>query len=147
MKFLILLLLIMSCASEETKKLELDPIGDNFLIAFDKCRSLAVNLKNGQLGEVQSSPFDLYCKVARFDAVCDFFHPGENKRFDTRTFNGGLNYELGRFSHEHQAIRFDVKTKFAYFEGTPDLKGTKFEGKKVCSGVFILEKEAKKKKQ
>lgn len=146
MRFLLILLIMTACASKSDLNSSLDPVSDNFLIAFDKCRSLAVNLKNGQVGEVHSSPFDVYCKVSGIDATCDYFQPRETKRFESRGFKGGLNAETGIFKDESQMIKFDIKTNFAYFEGTPDLKGTKFQGKKICSGVFIFEREARKKK-
>lgn len=135
-----------ACASRNDSNPSFDVVHDNFLIAFDKCRSLAVNLKNGQVGEVHSSAFDVYCKINGIDATCDYFQPGETKRFESKGLKGGLDGETGIFKDDKQMIKFDTKTNFAYFEGTPDLKGTKFQGKKICSGVFIFEREARKKK-
>lgn len=115
---------------------------DNILFAFEKCKSLSVDLHKGQLKEAVVSSFDVHCRQIPdkpLEQRCGFFEPGSQKESSHSTFTGGS--ELGEGKLEDQKgriIRFLIGKGYASFEDPSQHK--------ACIGIFIFEKEALKKK-
>jgi hypothetical protein len=121
------------------------PLQDNVVFAFEKCKSLSVDLEKGLLVESVSPSFDLHCKkvtdsLETNDFLCDFFSQGGNKKNDQKRFSGGS--ELGNarlLSDSGMTINFLVGKKYASFVSSTET------GLKMCAGFFLYEKELLKK--
>jgi hypothetical protein len=133
--FIVLMLSFSSWASSVSVK-------DNILFAFEKCKSLSVDLQRGQLIEAPSASFDLVCKKINgkeFDFFCEYFDTGSTKKIAEEKFHGGSN--LGQAdlkSSKGGRLRFLIGRNFAAYESPTDLK--------VCVGFYLFEKDALKKK-
>ncbi|MFP5386230.1 MAG: hypothetical protein ACLGHN_09135 [Bacteriovoracia bacterium] len=118
------------------------PLKDNFLVAFEKCKSLSVNLERGQLKEAVVSSFDLHCmKVSGepFQMKCEFFENQTDKKTEESLFTGGSELGVAAFSDKQgRKIKFLIGKQFASFESP--------EENKVCAGIYLFEKDALKKK-
>lgn len=118
------------------------PLKDNILFAFERCKTLAVNLEKGQLAETVTSSFDLHCKQnvsSPLEFSCDTFDTGSNKKLSQAVFTGGSN--LGKAELNDKAgrkIEFLIGKGFASYQSGPE--------QKVCAGIFIFERDALKQK-
>lgn len=138
MKHLFLLLLVLSFDVVAV------PIKDNVLFAFEKCKTLVVDLEKGQLKEVLLPPFDVHCKKnsnsKSTEFNCIFYNPENNQKIKEEIFSG--NSELGlaelRKSNEEK-INFLIGRKFASFDSLKDHT--------VCIGFYLFEEEALKQKK
>ena len=119
---------------------EVVPIRDNILFAFERCKTLSVNLEKGQLAESMTSSFDLHCKQSSSNAlefVCDTFDTGSSKKLSQSIYTGGSN--LGKaelIDKEGRKIQFLIGKGFASWQSGVD--------QKVCAGIFIFERDALK---
>lgn len=118
------------------------PLKDNVLFAFEKCKSLSVDLEKGQLKETAvAPPFDLHCAKVKDEPnalKCFYFDPGSDKKLSEETFTGGS--ELGAAELKDKAgtkIRFLIGKNYASYENPVDHK--------VCVGIYLFEQEAIKK--
>lgn len=115
---------------------------DNILFAFEKCKSLSVDLHKGQLKEAVVSSFDLHClKVPDkpLDMKCIFFETGSQKKSSEAMFKGGS--DLGEAllkDKEGRKIKFLIGKGFASFESPSE--------QKVCIGIYLFEHDALKRK-
>ena len=118
------------------------PLKDNFLIAFEKCKVLSVDLEKGQLREAVVSSLDLHClKVAGepLQVRCDFFENQAHQKTDESTFTGGSELGVASLKDRNgRKIKFLIGKGFASFESP--------EENKVCAGIYLFEKDALKKK-
>lgn len=118
------------------------PITDNILFAFERCKTLSVDLKKGTLQESLASSFDLHCRKSLDDKMafkCDVFDTASNKKLGQKIFSGGS--ELGEamlVEKSGKKIKFLIGRKFASFESPSE--------NKVCAGIFIFEQDALKQK-
>lgn len=118
------------------------PLKDNVLFAFERCKTLAVNLEKGQLAETVTSSFDLHCKQSADNSLeytCATFDTGSNKKLSEAIYTGGSN--LGKASlkdNQGREIEFLIGKGFAAFKSGPE--------QKVCAGIFIFERDALKQK-
>ena len=118
------------------------PLKDNVLFAFERCKTLAVNLEKGQLAETVTSSFDLHCKQSpenSLEYTCATFDTGSNKKLSESNYTGGSN--LGKASlkdNQGREIEFLIGKGFASFKSGPE--------QKVCAGIFIFERDALKQK-
>jgi hypothetical protein len=118
------------------------PLRDNVLFAFEKCKSLSVDLHRGQLAEAVVPPFDLHCmkKENGDELTCFFFDPGSNKKTAEEVFKGGSDLGHAELKSSKGAIiKFLIGKQFASFVDTVDHK--------VCAGIYLFEDEARKKKK
>lgn len=122
------------------------PLSDNVVFAFEKCKTLSVDLDKGLLVESLSPSFDLHCKK-RSDSMnsneflCDMFREGSNKKNEQIRFTGGS--ELGRAqlkSDDGMTINFLVGKKYASFSNQSEHQP------QMCAGFFLFEKELMQKK-
>lgn len=132
--FLILLGLFLSYSYAQV------PVKDNLLFAFEKCKSLQIDLKNGQLLETKVSSFDLHCRkpdLKSLEFSCSFYDSKSSKASLEKKFTGGSNLGVGELqSKEGDKIQFLIGKGFASFESGTD--------RKTCIGIFVFEKEALK---
>ncbi len=117
------------------------PLKDGVLFAFERCKTLSVDLQRGQLKEAASEAFDLHCKRTdrALDLRCEFFDPGGTAVKKVETFAGGS--ELGVATLTAPAglkLRFLIGKSFAAYESGPE--------QKVCAGIYLFEEEARKQK-
>ncbi|MCM2350059.1 MAG: hypothetical protein NDI69_08550 [Bacteriovoracaceae bacterium] len=118
------------------------PIKDNILFAFERCKTLSVDLKKGTLQESLAPSFDLHCRKTIDDQMafkCDIFDTASNKKLGQDIFSGGS--ELGEallVEKSGKKIKFLIGKKFASFESASE--------NKVCVGIFIFEQDALKQK-
>lgn len=119
------------------------PIQDNILLAFDRCKSLTVDLKTGQWQESYAPSFDIHCRKLNDEKIklnCDFFATDSSKKLFQETYQGGSELGAAEFvGPEGKKIKFLIGHKYASFESPLE--------KKVCAGIYIFEKEALKKKK
>ncbi len=136
MTILFLLLLSLGAHSDTV------PLNDNILFAFEKCKTLSVDLNKGQLKEEVAPSFDMHCrKIAplSLELSCDFFENSSSRKMESTKFTGGSDLGVGVLRDGgSRKISFLIGKKFASFESDVD--------KKVCVGIFIFEKDALKKK-
>lgn len=115
---------------------------DNLLFAFEKCKSLSVDLHKGQLKEAVVSSFDLHCRKSSdkdLELKCEFFETGSQKKSEEVVFSGGSELGEGELKDKKgRTIKFLIGKGFASFEDP--------SAHKVCVGIFLFEKEALKKK-
>lgn len=118
------------------------PLKDNILFAFEKCKTLSVDLHKGQLKEAVASSFDVHCKRvadSKLDFNCDFFETGSDKKTSTSVFSGGSDLGKGELKDkEGQKISFLIGKNYASFESATEHK--------ACIGIFIFEEDALKQK-
>ena len=128
------------------------PFGDNILFAFEKCKTLTVDLKAGTLTEVQVDGFDSHCKTQSSDQLeytCESFDPNSQKKIGLEQLKGGKDKNgIGNLKNAGGGhIRVSLEKNTAQYE-TPimDELGRTY-GRKMCVGIYLYEKEALKKKQ
>lgn len=116
------------------------PLKDNLLFAFDKCKSLSVDIEKGQLKETPELPFDLHCKkTGDRDFKCDYFEPSSNKKQKEETFTGESDLGVAELKNSSgKKIKFLIGKNFSSFEAGAELK--------ACVGIYLFEQEALKKK-
>jgi hypothetical protein len=136
----ILLVFILLLPSKVLASAPLVSIKDNVLLAFEKCKSLSVNLEKGQLIEGRSPSFDLVCKKingSETDFSCEFFEAGSSKKYSEEKFTGGSNLGVAELRSSSGAkVRFLFGKSFASFESPADFK--------ACLGFYLFEKDALK---
>ena len=141
-KLFIASLLISSALADEIK-----PLDDNILFAFDKCKSITVDLNKTVLVEEVTAPFDIHCvnnESDKFQFKCDFFDAGSDKKKSLETLTGGRLVKMGDLSNKG-----GTKIAFSFEKGSASFQTPleKSHGMKVCAGIFLLEKDAKKRKK
>ena len=118
------------------------PLKDNILFAFERCKTLAVNLEKGQLAETVTSSFDLHCKqspAAALEFTCATFDTGSSKKLSESVFTGGSNLGKAEINDKQgQKLQFLIGKGFASYQSGPE--------QKVCAGIFIFEQDALKQK-
>lgn len=118
------------------------PLSDNVMFAFEKCKTLSVNLEKGQLKEEVVSSFDMHCKKSedkQLSFKCSSFDSSTDKKLGESTFTGGS--ELGAAElkdSEGRKISFLIGKGFAAYDSPIDHK--------VCIGIYLFEKDALKRK-
>ncbi len=117
------------------------PLKDGVLFAFERCKTLSVDLQRGQLKEAVTEAFDLHCKRTDrpLDLRCEFFETGGDRVKRTELFTGVS--ELGAATLATTGglrLRFLIGKSFAAFESGPE--------QKVCAGIYLFEDEARKRK-
>lgn len=113
---------------------------DNLLFAFDKCKSLSIDVEKGQLKESPELAFDLHCKkIGEREFNCDYFEPSSNKKQKEEAFTGESDLGVAELKNSSgKRIKFLIGKNFASFESGLELKG--------CVGIYLFEQEALKKK-
>lgn len=118
------------------------PLQDNILFAFEKCKTLSVDLQKGRLNVATSPAFDLHCRQTpenKLDFKCDAFEGVSNKKLASEIYRGGSDLgEAELKSIKGTKIKFLIGKTFASYES-----GTE---NKICAGIFIFEQDALKKK-
>lgn len=118
------------------------PLKDNILFAFERCKTLSVNLEKGQLAETVTSSFDLHCKQSAeksLEYTCAIFDTGSSKKLSESVYTGGSNLGKALLSDKDgREIEFLIGKGFASFKSGPE--------QKVCAGIFIFERDALKQK-
>lgn len=118
------------------------PLRDNILFAFEKCKTLSVDLEKGQLKESVSPAFDLHCakiKDAPETIKCFYFDPGTDKKLGEEIFSGGSELGVAELKDKKGTkLKFLIGKTFASYENP--------EENKVCAGIYLFEQEALKKK-
>lgn len=113
---------------------------DNILFAFEKCKSLSVDLEKGQLKESIASSFDLHCRKSDLGTLefrCTFFDTGSDKKTNEIAFTGGSELGIAELQDgSGRIIKFLIGKKFASYESASE--------QKVCAGIFIFEQDALK---
>lgn len=115
---------------------------DNLLFAFEKCKSLSVDLHKGQLKEAVVSSFDVHCRkdaAKKLELKCDFFETGSQKKSEEAVFTGGSELGEGQLKDKKgRTIKFLIGKGYASFEDPSEHK--------VCVGIFLFEREALKRR-
>lgn len=115
-------------------------VKDNLLFAFERCRSLSVDLHKGQLRESEVSSLDLHC-LKLSDPLklnCVFFENGSDKKTNEEIFSGGSEFGIGDLRGEKGSrIKFLIGKGFASYSFPEDHR--------LCAGIFYFEKDALKK--
>ena len=115
---------------------------DNILLAFEKCKTLSVELSKGQLIEARADSFDLVCRKNagnQYEFMCDYFDTGSSKKISEEKFAGGSNLGSAELkSPRGTKIRFLIGKGFASYEAPEDFK--------VCLGFYLFEQDALKKR-
>lgn len=118
------------------------PLKDNILFAFERCKTLAVNLEKGQLAETITSSFDLHCKQTEGNSLeftCAMFDAGSDKKLSESVFTGGSNLGKAELNDkEGRKLQFLIGKGFASYQSGPE--------QRVCAGIFIFERDALKQK-
>ena len=139
---LILILLFIFSFSSFPADSDRVSLKDNILFAFERCKTLAVNLEKGQLAEPITSSFDLHCKQnvsSPMEFICDTFDAGSNKKIGQAVFRGGSNLGKAELNDKSgRKIEFLIGKRFASYQSGPE--------QKVCIGIFIFEQDALKQK-
>lgn len=119
------------------------PVQDNILFAFDRCKTFSVDLKTGKWLESFTTPFDIHCRKSSEDKLqltCDFFATDSSKKLSQDIYTGGTELGAADLSGPNgKKIRFLLGYKFASFESPSE--------KKICTGIYLFEQEALKKKK
>lgn len=119
------------------------PLSDNILFAFEKCKSLSVDLEKGQLKEAVSSSFDLHCLRKNENPLefkCSYFDAGSDKKLKDETFTGGSDLGVAELKNgSDKRIKFLIGKSFASFEAGSELK--------LCAGIYLFEKDALKRRK
>ncbi len=118
------------------------PVQDNILFAFDRCKSLSVDLKTGNWQEKFAPSFDIHCRKSadeKLQFVCDFFATDSSKKIVQEFYKGGSDLGAAELTGpERKTIKFLLGHKYASFESPSE--------KKTCAGIYLFEQEALKKK-
>jgi len=138
--------LFLSLLYQPTTHSKIVPLSDNVVFAFEKCKTLSVDLEKGLLVESLSPSFDLHCKkisdsMNSNGLLCDLFREGSNKKNEQIRFTGGS--DLGRAqlkSDTGMSINFLVGKKYASFSNQSEHQS------QMCAGFFLFEKELMQKK-
>jgi hypothetical protein len=138
--------LFLSLLYQPTTHSKIVPLSDNVVFAFEKCKTLSVDLEKGLLVESLSPSFDLHCKkisdsMNSNGLLCDLFREGSNKKNEQIRFTGGS--DLGRAqlkSDTGMSINFLVGKKYASFSNQSEHQS------QMCVGFFLFEKELMQKK-
>lgn len=129
---------------------DIKPLEDNFLMAFDRCRSLGVNLQKGEMQVADLPSFDMHCiskESSSTEFKCDYIDVKTNKRTQLEILSGGKSgQDVSLSSIGGTKIKFRLGQQNAYFE-TPLTDNESIQGRKICAGIFLMEKEALKKKK
>ncbi len=118
------------------------PLKDNILFAFERCKTLSVNLEKGQLAETVTSSFDLHCKQTEgkpLEFICAMYDAGADKKLSESVFTGGSNLGKAELNdNEGRKLQFLIGKGFASYQSGFD--------QRVCAGIFIFERDALKQK-
>lgn len=118
------------------------PLSDNVLFAFEKCKTLSVDLEKGLLKESPADAFDIHCQKISDNPKglkCSFFEQGSTKKIMEDIFTGGSELGAAELTDKNnRKIRFLIGKNFASYESGSELK--------ACAGIHIFEKDALKKK-
>lgn len=118
------------------------PLTDNVLLAFEKCKSLSVDLEKGQLKEAPAAAFDVRCEKVpetKEDLICSFYDPGSSKVLGKEPFTGTSDLGVAEIKDKTgKKMKFLIGKSYASYESGPE--------QKVCIGIFIFEKDALKRK-
>jgi hypothetical protein len=118
------------------------PLNDNILFAFEKCKTLSVNLAKGQLNEALTPSFDIHCKKNKNlkEFICDFFSMDSNKKIKEEVFWGESELGIAELRNKKGSIlKFLIGRKFASFESPSEST--------MCIGFYLFEKDALKQKR
>jgi hypothetical protein len=122
------------------------PLSDNVVFAFEKCKTLSVDLEKGLLVESLSPSFDLHCKkisdsINSNGFLCDLFREGSNIKNEQIKFTGGSELGWAQLkSDSGMMINFLVGKKYASFSNQSEYQS------QMCAGFFLFEKELMQKK-
>lgn len=126
------------------------PLEDNILFAFERCQTLTVDLKKGGLQSATVPAFDIHCvnvPANNLEFKCDYIDVTTNKKMQLEVLNGGKkDSKVFLSSKGGTKIKFILGNQGAYYE-TPLSDNEVIQGSKVCSGIFLMEKDALKKKK
>ena len=127
---------------------EVEPLQDNVLFAFERCQSLSVDLKKPGITSNNLPGFDMHCKSGTgLEFKCDYIDIKTNKRGQVEVFYGGKTGIKGILTSKGgTTLKFLTGQQSAYYE-TSLTDNEQIQGKKICSGIFLLEKEALKLKK
>lgn len=127
---------------------EVEPIQDNVLFAFERCQSLSVDLKKAGITSTNLPGFDMHCKSGSgLEFKCDYIDIKTNKHGQLEVFNGGkTGSKVVLTSKGGSSLKFLIGQQSAYYE-TSLSDNEQIQGKKICSGIFLLEKDALKLKK
>lgn len=129
---------------------DIKPLEDNVLMAFDRCRSLSVNLQKGEMQVSESPAFDMHCISkgnSSTEFKCDYIDVKTNKRTQLEVLSGGKSdQDVSLSSIGGTKVKFRLGRQNAYFE-TPLTDNESIQGRRICAGIFLMEKEALKKKK
>lgn len=129
---------------------DVQPLGDNILFAFERCQTLSVDLKKGGLQVATVPGFDMHCMMSASNALeykCDYIDLATNKKTQLEVVSGGKkSSNVSLMSKGGTTIRFIIGNQSAYYM-TALSDNESIQGSKVCSGIFLLEKDALKKKK
>lgn len=118
------------------------PLKDNILFAFERCKTLSVNLEKGQLAETVTSSFDLHCKQSEnkpLEFTCAMYDAGSDKKLSESIFTGGSNLGKAELNdNQGRKLQFLIGKSFASYQSGPE--------QRVCAGIFIFERDALKQK-
>lgn len=116
------------------------PLRDNILFAFEKCKTLNLDVEKGQLKETIEPSFDLHCKKSNErEFKCDYFGASSNKKEKEETFSGDSDLGVAELkSTAGKKIKFLIGKNYATYESGPELK--------ACVGIYLFEQDALKKK-
>lgn len=130
---------------------EMNPLNDNILFAFDKCKTISVDLNKTALVETVDPAFDIHCLNNESDKLlfrCDFFDVGSKNKKALEALTGGRDGKIGQLSNKGgTTITFSLEKGTAAFDSPVASKELAHPARKVCAGIFIFEKEALKKKK
>lgn len=120
------------------------PLKDSVLFAFERCKSLEVDLEYGKLKELIKPPFDVHCKKINDSNTnelnCVFYNPQNNKILKEEIFTGDSDLGSAELKNINSSkINFLIGKKFASFRS--------FNENIVCIGFYLFEQEAIKKKK
>lgn len=90
----------------------------------------------------------MHCKATiGLEFKCDYIDIKTNKRSLLEVFNGGkIGANVVLSSKGSSSLKFILGNQNAYYE-TPLTENEQIQGRKICSGIFLLEKDALKRKK
>lgn len=126
------------------------PLEDNMLFAFERCQTLTVDLKKGSLQSAAAPGFDIHCTNVpsnKLEYKCDYIDMKTNRKMQLEVLSGGKqDSNVNLASKGGTRIKFILGQQSAFYE-TPLADNELIQGSKVCAGIFLMEKEALKKKK
>ena len=129
---------------------DVQPLGDNILFAFERCQTLSVDLKKAGLQVATVPGFDMHCVMNSSNVLefkCDYIDVVTNKKMQLEVMSGGKKgSNVSLMSKGGTTIKFVIGNQNAYYM-TALTDNESIQGSKVCSGIFLFEKEALKKKK